>query len=848
MNLFNTTAAHALALVLALPAYASLAQPSPAPTTPTNAASPVPLTLEQITAESDWIARSPQRPRWLADGSAVMFSQRRPGPVGRDFSDDYLILLDHPGAEPVKITPEHPGPFFTARGDWDAAHTRRLIPHNGDLFLLNAADGSITQLTRTDDYESSAAFMADDQRIAFTRGGDWYIRSGAPAGLVELQAAEIRFDDEPKDPGEERQKTADKRDDLQRQQRELFDIINLEDQREAVRQDDRAAWRGADPTAVPGPFYLGEDKRSQGTWLSPRGTFMLVATVPKKTPDDKNDLLADYINEDGYVHTRAVRTKAGLEHRAPVSFVLLDLEHERVIDLPLDDLPTITDDPLAWLKDKADTDKPAADPAPDTQGANAGDKPEKATKEESPTPRPVSSLGVRWSDSGRYAAVMLRSHDNKDRWIALIDTGEEDPKLTCAHHLHDEAWINWSFNEFGFVPHSETLWYLSEESNYSHLYTYDPATQTTTQHTHGDFEVRDITFTEEGSAAYMRSNRTHPGIEELERLDLATDTLTPITTMSGSIENYALSPDETQVVVTYSNIDSPPELYLVDPTTPDTTPTRLTHTVTDTFASLPLTKTDIIPIPSSHTDAPIYTRVLLPDANQFPGPRPLIVFAHGAGYLQNANHEWSYYFREHLFHSLLTSEGFIVIAPDFRASEGYGRDWRTAIYRDMGRPELEDFQDCIDWAVEHHDADPQRVGIYGGSYGGFLTLMAMFTQPDTYAAGAALRSVTDWRHYNHGYTANILNTPEIDPHAYDRSSPINHAQGLKGHLLMLHGLVDDNVVAQDIIRLSQRLIELQKQNWTLALAPIESHAYEEPSSWLDQMRRIHNLFTNSLNK
>ena len=148
--------------------------------------------------------------------------------------------------------------------------------------------------------------------------------------------------------------------------------------------------------------------------------------------------------------------------------------------------------------------------------------------------------------------------------------------------------------------------------------------------------------------------------------------------------------------------------------------------------------------------------------------------------------------------------------------------------------------------MSNYNADPERVGIYGGSYGGFMTLMAMFLEPETYKAGAALRSVTDWAHYNHGYTSNILNTPEIDPDSFKRSSPIYHAEGLQGRLLMLHGMQDDNVVAQDIIRLSQRLIELEKENWELALAPIEPHGYREPSSWLDQMRRIHKLFMDEL--
>ena len=122
--------------------------------------------------------------------------------------------------------------------------------------------------------------------------------------------------------------------------------------------------------------------------------------------------------------------------------------------------------------------------------------------------------------------------------------------------------------------------------------------------------------------------------------------------------------------------------------------------------------------------------------------------------------------------------------------------------------------------------NPKRIGVYGGSYGGFITLMAMFTTPDVFAAGAALRPVTDWAHYNHGYTSNILNVPQKDAEAYRKSSPIYFAEGLKGALLICHGMVDTNVLFQDSVRLAQRLIELRKENWELAPYPVENHGFE----------------------
>jgi dipeptidyl aminopeptidase/acylaminoacyl peptidase len=123
-----------------------------------------------------------------------------------------------------------------------------------------------------------------------------------------------------------------------------------------------------------------------------------------------------------------------------------------------------------------------------------------------------------------------------------------------------------------------------------------------------------------------------------------------------------------------------------------------------------------------------------------------------------------------------------------------------------------------------------------------MTFMAMVREPGVFHACAALRPVTDWAQYNHPYTSNILNTPDIDPEAYRKSSPIELAEGLQGHLLIAHGMIDDNVLYQDSVRLAQRLIELRKDHWELASYPLERHAYVHPEAWFDQYRRIFKLF------
>ena len=188
----------------------------------------------------------------------------------------------------------------------------------------------------------------------------------------------------------------------------------------------------------------------------------------------------------------------------------------------------------------------------------------------------------------------------------------------------------------------------------------------------------------------------------------------------------------------------------------------------------------------------------------------------------------------------------MVLDVDYRGSAGYGRDWRTAISGFMGGHDLNDVVDGASYLAAKEGVDPKRIGVYGGSYGGFITLMALFTSPDTFAAGAALRPVTDWAHYNHGYTSNILGVPPADAATYRKSSPLHFADGLRSALLICHGMVDTNVHFQDSVRLAQKLVELRKENWELAVYPVENHAFEEATSWADEYKRILALFEKSL--
>lgn len=295
----------------------------------------------------------------------------------------------------------------------------------------------------------------------------------------------------------------------------------------------------------------------------------------------------------------------------------------------------------------------------------------------------------------------------------------------------------------------------------------------------------------------------------------------------------------------YSYSNKPWELYLQE-NKPGTKAEQVTSKAqSEEFRSYAWREPEIISF-TSNDGAQVYARVYAP-AHPHPN-KPAVLFVHGAGYLQNAHKWWSSYFREYMFNNMLADEGYYVMDIDYRGSAGYGRNWRTGIYRHMGGKDLDDHVDAVNYLVKTYGVNPQHIGVYGGSYGGFISLMALFTKPDVFAAGAALRPVTNWANYNHGYTSNILNEPYNDSIAYRKSSPLYFAEGLKGHLLICHGMMDVNVHFQDAVELTQRLIELGKDNWQLAPYPMEDHGFVEPSSWTDEYKRIHELFETVLKK
>jgi dipeptidyl aminopeptidase/acylaminoacyl peptidase len=817
-----------LSLLLALPAGAA----------PAAAASPV--TLEQIMADSDWIGNPPEDPYWSDDGRSVYYERERDG-EGKNPKD--LFRVDLASGQTVKVEPADLGKADAPGGDRSRDRKWKVYARQGDIFLKDLATGNVRQITRTAERETAPRFLADGRRFSFRRGPAVLVYDTA-SGLTS-QPADIKLE---KDPAEK-----DDPDYLAAQQTRLFDVIRRQQEAEKRDREEELARQKADPTRPPLPWYLGKKVEVQDADLSPTGDFLAVVTSPKAEP--KPSKMPAYVSESGEIEIKDVRSKVGAEEPVPHSIAILDLaKHER-IDLDLGDLPGIKEDPLKDLKAAAKKRKEAAEKKDKKDGKDKDkdkddkdkdkEKDKEKDKDKKGEARAVEVAGLDWSDDGSQLAVMIRARDNKDRWIATWDAATR--KLTPRHRLTDPGWINWDFNVQGWLRDNESLYFLSEEGGWSRLYLLSTKTGKIRPLTpEGHFEVADPTLTWDGRWIYYNANAEHPGNFDTWRLELSSGKTEQVTRVGG-LTNFALSPDDGQLLLVHSATTRPNELF-VQPAQPQTQqPRQVTQTRTEAFLAQEWAVPEVVPIPSTHgAPAPIYARVYTPQGFDPAGKYPAVMFVHGAGYLQNVHFGWSSYFHEFMFHTLLTQHGYVVIDMDYRASAGYGRAWRTAIYRQMGHPELEDMADGVAWLVAHKSVDPKRVGVYGGSYGGFMTYMALFREPDLFAAGAALRPVSDWAFYNEEYTANILNRPEVDPEAYEKSSPIEYAAGLRKPLLICDGMLDDNVFFQDNVRLVQRLIELKKQDFQIAIYPVESHGFVQPTSWLDEYRRIFKLFETNL--
>lgn len=756
-----------------------------APLSAQQAPSTFDFSIKNIMRGPELYGRVPSDIRWSADSKWIYFNWVEPGTDWRETPKRYRVRAV-PGSKPERVTPaqfDSAGATAT-QGDRSGNGRYMAVEYGGDVYVTDMVRGTTRRLTQTNARESSPVFSTDASKVFFIRENNVY-SINLNDGLLQ-QLTDLRVGPAPKDPTPPTGQAGR----IAQQQRDLFEVI-----RDQVRADSIAkAARDERASRALKTFYTQAGEQLASVTASPSGDALLITTNIPAQGARSNDI-PRYITESGYVEQIHGRENVGdAQDKGRVAHV---------------NLRTGT---LTWLKPYA-TDTTAG-----------------------------FAITLGWSSDGKYGAYFGYTADNKVRVLQIVDAAGKQTTLSSER---DSAWIGGpcSFGCAGWYDGGRRFFWVSEESGYAHLYTIAANGTDKRQLTNGKWEVLDVDLSADGKTFYLRTNEPSPAEEQFYTMSVNGGPRTKITTKSGR-HVVTVSPDGSQLADVYSYVNRPPDLFIM-PMKAGAEESQLTLSPSREWLSFNWIAPKIVMVPASDgamVPAHIYTP-------QEMGAQPngaAVIFVHGAGYLHNVGNFWSEYPREYMFNQYLASKGYVVMDADYRASSGYGRDWRTAIYRYMGGRDLQDQVDVSKYLTKTYNIDPDRIGIYGGSYGGFITEFALFTQAQYFGAGAAIRSVTDWAHYNHGYTSNILNTPQVDTIAYRRSSPIYFAEGLKDPLLILHGMVDVNVLVQDDIRLSQRLIELGKENWEMQLYPVEDHAFVRPSSWTDEYKRIFKIFEENL--
>jgi dipeptidyl aminopeptidase/acylaminoacyl peptidase len=754
------------------------------------------IRLEEIIKGEEFVGFSPQNIQWAADGKSVVFDWNPDHEFGRSL---YAYQLDQ--KKMVKVPIENGFIQWTPTlSDQIQSSDFHYYNNEGSLCRYHFKTKTKTVIYSTNESVNEIFYLPSKSAVYFTVQQNVFCYQEKIGSITQLTNF-IQGNEE-----------VQKKDTsfLYKQQRELFSFILLQD-----RQKDWAEKQAQ--RKIPIGIYFAKNESIRNLNISADGRYITFVLAM-----DAEEQLTNYqahITSDGYVQNRIARSK--VTNKEPnTRFGIFDIERDTVYYINASKLTDIRKKP-AYLSEYGSTGNYTTD-------------------------RDLSFHTAIMHESEGKALIDIRSYDNKDRWICLVNFETGDLKELV--HQHDEAWIGgpgiseWNDAEgtLSWLNATDFI-FQSEESGYSHLYRMNCQTLSKKALTAGNWEVQEVILSRDKKTIYFLANKIHPGVRNGYKLTLSNNQITPLFEGNFGIE-WTLSPDEKNWAIRYSTATKPWELCVVA-NLPEQKLVPITKSTFPEFDKLPLQSPEIIQIPSSDGKL-IYSRIYKPK-EQSNGAA--VLFVHGAGYLQNAHYYWSYYQREMLFHQLLISKGYTVLDVDYRASEGYGRDWRTDIYRDMGNRDLNDFVDAKAFLVSQLKIDSTKVGIYGGSYGGFITLMGLLKTPTTFACGAALRSVTDWAHYNHEYTSNILNNPSTDPKAFKRSSPIYFAENLERPLLMLHGMVDDNVQFQDIVRLNQRFIELGKTHFQLSIYPTEAHGFTFTPAWIDEYRRILELFETNLN-
>jgi dipeptidyl-peptidase-4 len=444
---------------------------------------------------------------------------------------------------------------------------------------------------------------------------------------------------------------------------------------------------------------------------------------------------------------------------------------------------------------------------------------------------------VNWLPDSRRLAIQRLNRDQNilDLLLADASTGKSSTLLTEK----DQYWVNVN-DDLNFLKDGKRFLWASERTGYRHLYIYGLDGKQISQLTKGDWEVNQVDGVDETkSIVYFTSTEKSPTERHLCRVGLDGSGFARITKEDG-MHSINMSSTTNFFVDTYSNAMTPPrqDLYHADGSKAAT----LNENKVDELAKYHLSPVEFFTVKAR--DGVSLNCFLIKPPNFDPAKKyPVIVYTYGGPHAQVVLNAWTG--GGLLWHEMMAQKGYIIFALDNRGSAGRGHLFEESIRYHLGGPELADQRDGVTWLQQQPWVDPQRIGIWGWSYGGHMTLHAMFEASDLFKVGFAGGPLTDWHFYDTIYTERYMGLPQQHESEYKESSPVSHVENFKGRLLIAQGTGDDNVHYSNTLSLINDLISQSKYVEVIAV-PGRGHGVSDPPARRIVWTRVMQFFLDNL--
>ena len=450
---------------------------------------------------------------------------------------------------------------------------------------------------------------------------------------------------------------------------------------------------------------------------------------------------------------------------------------------------------------------------------------------------------VQWLPDGGLSA-QLESRAQKELELVRFD-----PRTGCRTtllHETSDVWINLHdlFRPLKHVGDSGGgfVW-ASERTGFRHLYLYDGQGNLLRPLTQGEWMVDDtVAVDEEHGYVYFTATRDGPTECHLYRVALSGGEPRRITSEAGT-HTVVLDHGNQRFIDVHNALDRPPTVTLRS--LPEGAPLCTIYDKPDPRVErLPLQAPELVSL-QNRTDITLFGSIYRPPADFGKGPFPTIISVYGGPHVQMVTNSWRTTVAMRA--QYLRQKGFLVFALDNQGSARRGLEFEGAITHRLGQLEVQDQVDGVRWLVDQGLADPDRVGVYGWSYGGYLAAMCLAQEPGVFRVAVAGAPVTHYDGYDTHYTERYMSTPQSNPAGYDKGSVMRYVKNITGKLLLIHGLIDENVHFRHTARLIQALISARKP-YDLLLLPNMRHGPRKPSDRVYIEERICDYFTQNLGK